>query len=301
MYEMLARAEKQSGEAGCAAAMKGRPVVVHVQVDVRPVVEPGALQIAVVEREAERPDQMQAAVPVAAQSRAMLPVLGGISGCTRTTCSAGRASSAGNGVVAARQPEDEAARAWRGRCAGRAGSTPRAGSAPARLPCFTRQYSTSSAPTRSVRGSRRSRLRSLSSSHDAAVDVELGAGDDVRRVVDDDRRLLVGDAQHVAAVGAGAARAARTDRRCAVGDQLAVGVPAAVATEADLAVLDGVEAGSGHLITRGGSVRLALVPVRIRAVCVTGPSLTRLTAMWAPNRPAPTGTPRAPIAATTRS
>src|SRR5262245_4197424 len=40
----------------------------------------------------------------------MLPVFGGISGCTSTTCSDGAASSAANGVIAARQLKHERAR-----------------------------------------------------------------------------------------------------------------------------------------------------------------------------------------------
>src|SRR5215470_8200428 len=37
----------------------------------------------------------------------MLPVLGGISGCTRTTCNAGWESALANGVIATRQVADE--------------------------------------------------------------------------------------------------------------------------------------------------------------------------------------------------
>ena len=51
-----------------------------------PVIEPGAAQRLVVEGEAERLDEMDA-VPVAAHSRAMLPVLGGICGSTSATWS----------------------------------------------------------------------------------------------------------------------------------------------------------------------------------------------------------------------
>jgi hypothetical protein len=49
-----------------------------------PIIQSGALELGVIELEAERLDQVQAVARVAAQRRATLPVLGGISGSTKT-------------------------------------------------------------------------------------------------------------------------------------------------------------------------------------------------------------------------
>jgi len=59
-------------------------------IDVRPVIEPGPLKITVIGTEPERFDEMENGIGSAAEScdaaGIMLPVLGGISGSTRTIC-----------------------------------------------------------------------------------------------------------------------------------------------------------------------------------------------------------------------
>src|SRR5262245_26679197 len=127
------------------------------------------------------------------------------------------------------------------------------------------------------------RLACLVVQHDleAAGRIAVDADDDPRRVFDLDLGAVLAQLEAGPPVGADGhgARVEPADGR--VRDLLAVAVPAPVLAEPDAPGVNGREAGARHHAARSSSVSRMMV---------TGPSLTRLSAMRAWKRPVSTGT-----------
>src|SRR5262245_56444368 len=226
-------------------------------------------------------------VPVATHRRPIEPVFGGISGATSTTCTVGSARLGGelDPVRPGAQHARAVARALRVAHQLVPGRTQQPGLDPALHAAVGHVLGAQPERPQIERLARLVVQHDLEAAHRIAVDPD----DDPRRVLDLDLGAVLAQLEAGPAVVADGHGARVEPANGRVRDLLAVAVPTPILAEPDAPGVDGREAGARHHPARSSSVSRMMV---------TGPSLTRLSAMRAWNRPVSTGTRLARTAVT---